>query len=184
LSLCLLLRPKLMQHVRLRWSMASPFPLEVEIHYHDVFPICSLPTCNIRHSVASHNMQYSLFHFRWYVWSMFFSFFLSDHIWASYKRTGKTQDPKCLSLSLVSGICRPVKTRLLNFLQTIALLFCISFPELSRNEIFRPFFLLMLLTNFIMLMNDALYYKSIYRPNRCSAHTLPWMTCLKGLEGK
>jgi hypothetical protein len=74
--------------------------------------------------------------------------------------------------------------RLLTFLQATEILFYISFPELSRHEIFLPCFLLMLLTNFIVLMNDVRYYKSIYRPNTCSADTIPWMTCLRGLERK
>ena len=169
---------------RLRWSVAFPLPLEVASHYHDVLFVCSLPYFIIRHTVSTHSMQYSPFHFRWHVWSIFFPSSWAIMFGHRTKGPGKHRIPENLSVSLVSGICRPVKTRPLNFLQATAILFYIYFPELSRNEIFRPCFLLILLTNFIILMNDVQYSKSIYRPKRCSAYTIPWMTCLKGLERK
>ena len=44
--------------------------------------------------------------FCWQIWSIFFSFSVSDYVSTPYNGTGSTQESRT-SLSLVSGICRP-----------------------------------------------------------------------------
>jgi len=126
----------------LRWSIASPIPLEFESRYHDVLRVYSLAYVSILHSVAPQNMQYSPLHFRWHVWNNFFSLFLIDHVWASYKRTGKTQDSR-------TSFCIWSFWNLWaseNFLQTIAVLFYISFSRVVQELDILP-----------MILNGASY---------------------------
>ena len=185
-SLCLPLRPKLMQrapifagqwplHFHLRLRDATTMSFVFVLWFISAFVTLSLhTTCSILRSISADMSGASSFASSWA--TMF------GH---RIKGPGKHSIPERLSVSLVSGICRSIKkNRLLTFFQATAILFYISFPWFSRNEIFLPRFLLMRLTNFVILMNDTQYYKSIYRPNSSSAHTIPWMTCLKGLERK
>jgi hypothetical protein len=74
--------------------------------------------------------------FRWQVWSISFSFSVSDHVWAPYNRTENTQDSK--TCSLISGfwnLSASINPRLMKLFQAISFLFSISFPALSRNRI-------------------------------------------------
>jgi len=62
--------------------LPSPFPLETVIHCHDVLLYGSRCYSNTRYSVArtTCSILRSIFHSQ--VWSIFFSFSVSDHVWA------------------------------------------------------------------------------------------------------
>jgi len=87
--------------------MASPFPFETVSHCHDVLHVGSLPSfsivlfvCLSLHTTCSILRSIFLLH----VWSLLFSFSMSDHVWALYNRAGNTQEWKGSFLSLVFGI--------------------------------------------------------------------------------
>jgi len=93
-------------------NKASPFPLEAVSRWHDVLRVF---LCHISTFVTPHNMQYSPFHFRWHVGSIFFCFSVSDHVWASMIGPGILRIAGRLSLSLVSWLLSArIKPRLLN----------------------------------------------------------------------